>query len=154
MGIFNGNKNATTTFNPNNLNIINAGTTITGDLTSEGDMRIDGTVKGYVSSKARLVMGPTSKVEGDIKAVNVEISGEVNGNIFVSELLVVKNTAKITGDIVSAKLIIEVGAEFNGNCSMKENRNTLKKINNQSGTASGEDQPANKVFETASKQAL
>jgi cytoskeletal protein CcmA (bactofilin family) len=48
MAMFNSTKNAPA-FNPNNLNIINAGTTITGDLNSEGDMRIDGTVKGYVS---------------------------------------------------------------------------------------------------------
>jgi cytoskeletal protein CcmA (bactofilin family) len=147
MGILNGNNKTAATFNPNNLNIINAGTTITGDLNSEGDMRIDGTVKGYVSSKARLVMGATSKVEGDIKAANVEISGEVNGNIFATELLVVKDTARINGDIVSNKLIIEAGAEFNGKCSMKDGKNTMKKIN----TAEA---PAAKPFETATKQAI
>ena len=145
MAMFNSNKNTPANFNPNNLNIINAGTSITGDLMSEGDMRIDGSVKGYVSSKARLVLGATSKVDGDIKAVNLELSGEVNGNIFVTELLVVKDTARISGDIISNKLIIEAGAEFNGKCSMKENKNTLKKINNEE---------SNKTFETASKQAV
>ncbi len=143
--MFNSNKNTSSTFNPNNLNIINAGTSITGDLMSEGDMRIDGSVKGYVSSKARLVLGATSKVDGDIKAVNLELSGEVNGNIIVTELLVVKDTARINGDIISNKLIIEAGAEFNGKCSMKDNKNTLKKINNED---------TNKTFETASKQAI
>ena len=143
--MFNSNKNTPANFNPNNLNIINAGTSITGDLMSEGDMRIDGSVKGYISSKARLVLGPTSKVEGDIKAVNLELSGEVNGNIFVTELLVVKETAKIYGDIVSTKLIIESGAEFNGKCSMKDTKNTMKKINNQESAT---------TFETASKQAI
>ncbi len=145
MAMFNSNKNTSSTFNPNNLNIINAGTSITGDLMSEGDMRIDGSVKGYVSSKARLVLGATSKVDGDIKAVNLELSGEVNGNIIVTELLVVKDTARINGDIISNKLIIEAGAEFNGKCSMKDNKNTLKKINNED---------TNKTFETASKQAI
>lgn len=146
MGILKGNNNASNNFNPNNLNIINAGTTVTGDLNSEGDLRIDGTVKGYVSSKARLVLGPTSRVDGDVKSVNIEISGEVNGNILVQELLIVKNTAKINGDIVSTKLIIEAGAEFNGKCQMKDNKNTLKKINNEEQTA--------KSFENPAKQAL
>ncbi len=127
--MFNSTKNAPA-FNPNNLNIINAGTTVTGDLNSEGDMRIDGTVKGYVSSKARLVLGNTSRVEGDIKAVNLELSGEVNGNIFVSELLTIKSSAKVNGDILSNKLIIEAGAEFNGNCSMRDTKNSLKKVMN------------------------
>jgi cytoskeletal protein CcmA (bactofilin family) len=129
--MFNSSKNNTPAFNPNNLNIINAGTTILGDLNSEGDMRIDGTVKGYVTSKARLVLGNTCRVEGDIKAVNLELSGEVNGNIYVTELLTVKASAKINGNIISNKLIIEAGAEFNGNCAMRENKNILKKVVNE-----------------------
>jgi cytoskeletal protein CcmA (bactofilin family) len=147
MAMFNANKNNGPVFNPSNLNIINAGTTILGDLSSEGDMRIDGTVKGYISSKARLVLGPTCRIEGDIKAANVEISGEVNGNIFVSELLTVKATASINGDIVSNKLIIEAGAEFNGKCAMKDGKNSLKKIVN-------EEQTATKTFDQSTKQAL
>jgi cytoskeletal protein CcmA (bactofilin family) len=131
MSMFNSSKNNTPAFNPNNLNIINAGTTILGDLNSEGDMRIDGTVKGYVTSKARLVLGNTCRVEGDIKAVNLELSGEVNGNIYVTELLTVKASAKINGNIISNKLIIEAGAEFNGNCAMRENKNILKKVVNE-----------------------
>ncbi|MFA6260190.1 MAG: polymer-forming cytoskeletal protein [Bacteroidia bacterium] len=125
MAVFN-NKSEKVPFNPNTLNIVNVGTTITGDLVSDGDMRLDGHVKGYISSKARLVLGPTSKVDGDIKAANLEISGEVNGNIFVSELLTVKSTAKINGDLVTAKMIIEAGAEFNGKCAMKDAGNHFK----------------------------
>lgn len=146
MAIFNSNKTSAP-FNPNNLNIINAGTTILGDLSSEGDMRIDGTVKGYISSKARLVLGATCKIEGDIKATNLELSGEVNGNIYVTELLTIKASAKINGDIVSNKLIIEAGAEFNGSCSMKDTKNTLKKVVN-------EEAPTAKSFDTAAKQAI
>jgi cytoskeletal protein CcmA (bactofilin family) len=146
MAMFNSTKN-TTPINPNNLNIINAATTILGDLNSEGDMRIDGTVKGYISSKARLVLGTTCRIEGDIKAANLELSGEVNGNIYVTELLIVKATAKINGDIVSNKLIIEAGAEFNGKCNMKEAHNTLKKITN-------DEQPKAKSIESPINQAV
>lgn len=145
MAMFNSTKN-NTPINPNNLNIINAATTIVGDLNSEGDMRIDGTVKGYITSKARLVLGNTSRVEGDIKAANLELSGEVNGNIYVTELLTIKTSAKINGDIVSNKLIIEAGAEFNGKCSMKNTPNQLKKITN-------EEQPTSQSIENPIKQA-
>jgi cytoskeletal protein CcmA (bactofilin family) len=141
MAMFSSNK-TNTPINPNNLNIINAATTILGDLNSEGDMRIDGTVKGYISSKARLVLGNTSRVEGDIKAANLELSGEVNGNIYVTELLTIKASAKINGDIVSNKLIIEAGAEFNGSCSMREAKNTLKKVAN-------DEQPTIQTAQTA-----
>jgi cytoskeletal protein CcmA (bactofilin family) len=125
MAVFN-NKSSQVPTNPNTLNIVNVGTTITGDLNSDGDMRLDGNVKGYISSKARLVLGPTSRVDGDIKAANLEVSGEVNGNIFVSELLTVKSSARINGDIISTKLVIEAGAEFNGKCSMKDSKNLVR----------------------------
>lgn len=120
MALFNNNKNTSTTFNPNTLNIINSGTQIIGDVSSDGDMRVDGTIKGYLSSKARLVLGPTAIIEGDVKAVNIEISGEVNGNTYATELLTVKATAKINGDIISNKLVIEAGATFNGSCKMNK----------------------------------
>ncbi|MES2380375.1 MAG: polymer-forming cytoskeletal protein [Bacteroidota bacterium] len=116
MAIFNANKNQT--FNPQEINIINAGTSIVGNINSEGDLRIDGSVKGSIVVKSKLVIGPSSKIEGNIKAANCDISGLVSGNMEIGELLSVKATAKIVGDITSQKLIIESGAEFNGRSQM------------------------------------
>ncbi len=130
MALFNNTKNQSVAFNPNTLNIINSGTQILGDVNSDGDMRVDGTIKGYLTSKARLVLGPTAVIEGDVKAANIEISGEVNGNIYATELLTVKATAKISGDIVSNKLIIEAGAIFNGTSKMNKPKEASLTNNN------------------------
>jgi cytoskeletal protein CcmA (bactofilin family) len=139
MALFSNSKNTSDTFNPNTLNIINSGTTITGDVNSDGDMRVDGTVKGLLTSKARLVLGPTANVQGDVRAENIEVQGEVTGNIYASELLTIKATAKITGDIVSNKLVIEAGASFNGTSKMnKPKEASINKVTN--GTA--KQQPA------------
>ncbi len=116
MAIFKSTKNQE--FNPQEINIINAGTSIIGDLNSEGDLRIDGIVKGSIIVKTKLVLGPSSKVDGNVKAANCDVQGTVNGNIFIEDLLTVKATAKIIGDIKSQKLVIESGAEFNGNSQM------------------------------------
>ena len=116
MAIFKSNKDQV--FNPQEINIINAGTSIIGDLNSEGDLRIDGIVKGSISVKTKLVLGPSSKIDGNVKAANCDVQGIVNGNINIEDLLTVKATAKIIGDITSQKLVIESGAEFNGNSQM------------------------------------
>jgi cytoskeletal protein CcmA (bactofilin family) len=116
MAIFKSNKDQV--FNPQEINIINAGTSIVGDLNSEGDLRIDGIVKGSITVKTKLVLGPSSKVDGNVKAANCDVQGIVNGNIYIEDLLTVKATAKIMGDIKSQKLVIESGAEFNGNSQM------------------------------------
>jgi cytoskeletal protein CcmA (bactofilin family) len=117
MSLFKAAKN--TSFNPQEINILNAGTRIQGDLNSEGDLRVDGAVQGNIVVKTKLVLGQSSSVKGNIIAQNCDISGIVNGNIKVSELLVIKASAQINGDISCSKLIIESGAAFNGNSAMK-----------------------------------
>jgi len=116
MAIFKSNKDQV--FNPQEINIINAGTSIIGDLSSEGDLRIDGIVKGSITVKTKLVLGPSSKVDGNVIAANCDVQGIVNGNLNIEDLLTVKATAKILGDITSQKLVIKSGAEFNGNSQM------------------------------------
>ncbi len=117
MSMFKPAKN--TTFNPQEINILNAGTRITGDLASEGDLRVDGSVQGNIEVKTKLVLGQSAHVKGNINAQNSDVSGVVIGNVTVTELLTIKATAKITGDIACSKLIIEAGAEFNGNSAMR-----------------------------------
>ena len=50
------------------INLIGAGTVIEGDIRSNGDIRIDGTVFGHVISKAKVVIGATGVVEGDVNS--------------------------------------------------------------------------------------
>ena len=100
------------------INLIGAGTSIEGEVKSNGDIRIDGTVKGSVISKAKVVIGTTGVIEGDINCQNADISGSVNGKTIVADMLFLKSTAKITGDVVSSKLVVESGASFTGSCNM------------------------------------
>lgn len=100
------------------INLIGNGTVIEGEINSAGDVRIDGTVKGSITSKAKAVIGTTGKVEGDINCQNADISGTIKGKIIVSELLFLKSTAKITGDMITKKLVVEAGAAFTGSCNM------------------------------------
>lgn len=113
------NKKKTKGVEGNDLNLIGSGTSIIGDIKSNGDLRIDGNVTGNVVSKARLVLGPSGNIEGNIQAQNADIQGNVKGSLTISEILFLKGTAQINGDIVTNKLVVENGAEFNGNCIMK-----------------------------------
>jgi cytoskeletal protein CcmA (bactofilin family) len=108
------------------LNMIAAGTVIEGEIKSSGDLRIDGTVKGSVLSKAKVVVGVTGLIEGDVFAQNADISGAVRGKTTVSETTFLKNSAKVHGDIITSKLVVEVGASFTGNCNMGA---TVKELN-------------------------
>lgn len=100
------------------MNQFGQGTTITGDVSTEGDLRIDGKIVGNISSKAKVVIGATGVVEGGIYCQNAYIDGKVVGDIDVSELLILSKTANITGDLKLKKIVVEEGAKFNGKCSM------------------------------------
>jgi len=102
------------------INLISNGTDITGDIKSNGDIRIDGSLKGNLSTKGKVVIGPTGKINGEIICKNSEVSGIIEGKISVSQLLNLKASSKIFGDIVTSKLAIEPGARFTGNCNMRD----------------------------------
>lgn len=100
------------------INLIGNGTTITGDINSNGDVRIDGTLKGNLSISGKLVVGSSGNIEGNIICQNADISGEIHGKVTVSELLSLKASAKLLGDIVTGKISIEPSATFTGTCNM------------------------------------
>jgi cytoskeletal protein CcmA (bactofilin family) len=100
------------------VNLLAQGTSIVGDVKSNGDFRIDGTLKGTLSVKGKLVVGPSGHIEGQIECQNADVSGEIKGKINVSELLMLRSNAKINGDIFTGKIAIEPDAQFTGTCSM------------------------------------
>jgi cytoskeletal protein CcmA (bactofilin family) len=100
------------------VNIVGAGTFIEGDITTNGDMRIDGSLTGSINVKGKLVVGPSGSIEGEIICQNADISGTVKGKIGVAELLSLKSSSKLSGDIITNKIAIEPGAVFSGSCSM------------------------------------
>ncbi|MDT8393765.1 MAG: polymer-forming cytoskeletal protein [Bacteroidales bacterium] len=102
------------------INMIGAGTTIKGDIQSNGDFRIDGSLIGSVNSKGKIVIGETGNVEGEVVCKNADISGKLKAQITVSELLTLKATALLTGEITTSKLSIEPGAKFSGTCNMSD----------------------------------
>ena len=101
---------------------------IEGDLISDGDIKVDGSVSGKIKTAKSLFVGPTAKIEADVEAGSVTVAGVVHGNIKVKGLLVILQTGKILGDIECGQLAIEEGAFFAGHCKMEEGKET-KKIN-------------------------
>ncbi len=99
-------------------NIISLGTKVTGEIESDGDVRIDGSLSGKISAKGKVVIGKDGVVDGEIHCKSIDISGKVNATIVVKELTIFKTSAVFTGDVTTSKISIETGARFTGNCKM------------------------------------
>lgn len=113
------NMSKNTDFDANSITTISTGTLVKGDIVSEGDFRIVGKLIGSINSKGKVVIGQSGSIEGDIICQNADIAGDIKGNVKVENLLLLKSTSKLIGNISTAKLSIEAGAEFSGNCSMQ-----------------------------------
>ncbi len=120
-------------------NVIAKKSTFTGDVSSEGDFRIDGVLEGTLKTKGRVIIGAEGIIKGNVEAENADIEGKFSGQLLVSNMLTIKNTAHISGDVVIGKLSIEPGATFNATCAMK---GALKELNATNETKKRKDKTA------------
>lgn len=118
-------KMATETYTQQNS--IAQGTTITGDIISEGDFRIEGTVLGNIKTPGKVVIGKTGTINGTLKSANADIEGKFSGKLILSDTLSLKSSAHVEGEVEVGKLAVEPGATFNATCAMK---GALKELSN------------------------
>jgi cytoskeletal protein CcmA (bactofilin family) len=105
----------------NGTTLISSGTTLKGDISSNSDLRIDGTIIGNVHSSAKIVIGANGSVEGDIVGNQADIVGKVSGNIRAKELIQLRGECVVVGNLYAGKLQVEPSATFNGQCHMGAN---------------------------------
>jgi cytoskeletal protein CcmA (bactofilin family) len=105
----------------NGLNSLVKGTKVEGNIESDNDIRVDGTIIGTLHCNAKVIIGPDGYIDGEVRCVNAMIEGKFNGTIKVQDTLMVKETAEVNGDVTTSKLSIASGAIFNVICKMTEN---------------------------------
>jgi len=103
-----------------NINLIGSGTEITGDITSNGDIRIDGVLYGNIATRGKIVIGETGRIKGEISCKNADISGVADGKLMVTELIALKSSCRVNGDITTGRFSVEPGARFTGFCNMTD----------------------------------
>ena len=113
----------------NGTTLIGTGTTLKGDLSSNSDLRIDGTIIGNITSNAKIVIGSTGVVEGDLNGNQADIVGKVSGSIRVKDILQLRSECVVNGNIYATKLQVEPTATFNGQCHM--GANVVEMTNNE-----------------------
>jgi cytoskeletal protein CcmA (bactofilin family) len=101
--------------------IVGTSVKLKGNLKSDGDITIDGSINGEIKTKGTITVGPNANIIGNIKAKEVNISGTVQGNIHTTERLNINETGRVFGDVCTNILTILAGAVFTGKSTMVEN---------------------------------
>jgi cytoskeletal protein CcmA (bactofilin family) len=109
--------------NTDEATVISKGVKIEGKLSCSGSIRLDGEVKGDISSQSTVIIGENGKVNGQINAANISIGGKVVGTVRAKEKLTLDSKANLQGDIFTKIIAFESGAIFNGNCKMGDSGN-------------------------------
>ena len=100
-------------------NRIERSTKITGEIISEADFRIDGTLEGTITTSGKVVIGKEGVINGNVNCAFADVEGKFSGKIEVKESLSLKSTSSVEGEVIIGKLIVESGASFNAKCSMR-----------------------------------
>lgn len=98
---------------------LDAGCEVQGDLRFESTFRVHGRFKGNVQSEGQLIVGEGGVVEGVVNVGELSVSGRLEGRVEAARRIEIGATGKVEGEIDSPVLVIESGAFFQGQCTMK-----------------------------------
>ena len=110
--------NQTNTPTSSAVSVLIASTTIQGNLDTENDLRLEGTVKGEVTVNGKVVLGQSGIIEGTLNAAEAVIHGKITGNLYINKLLQLASTAVIEGDITASQFSVQEGAVYRGKCNI------------------------------------
>ncbi|MDP1613038.1 MAG: polymer-forming cytoskeletal protein [Sulfuritalea sp.] len=98
--------------------LIGVGTSLDGDVTFTGGLRVDGEIKGNVrgaeGQPATLVISEHARIEGEISVSHLVINGTVIGAVHSSDFLELQTRARVTGDVEYSTIEMHLGAVVQG----------------------------------------
>jgi cytoskeletal protein CcmA (bactofilin family) len=105
---------------PTAVSIIGKDMTITGDLETEGVIKIEGAVRGTIRAGTQVLVSPGATIDGDLHTREAVVGGQVRGTIHADERVEVQATAVIAGDIHTTRILVVEGGQVNGEIKMGE----------------------------------
>lgn len=98
--------------------VIAEGLTIEGELVTEEEVVVRGTLRGTLTSNEVVSVGAGGVVEADISASSLSVAGQVTGNVSASDRIDIQAGGRLIGDVKASRLTIADGASFKGNVDM------------------------------------
>lgn len=107
---------------PRNNTVIAKDLVVSGRLSGEGVVQIEGTVEGEVCLKGYVIVTATGRVKGPIEADVIRVAGQVEGNLTSHDHVQLERTGTIDGDVTTVSFVIENGGRLNGRTTMVPER--------------------------------
>jgi cytoskeletal protein CcmA (bactofilin family) len=98
--------------------IIGAGITIEGEVTTDEDVVVLGTVRGKLTAKEGVTIEHGATVEADVQGGSLVVAGSLTGNVSAAERVDLQSGARVVGNVKASRITIADGAQFKGNVDM------------------------------------
>ncbi len=98
--------------------VIGQGITIEGEVSSDEEVVVAGTVRGKLTVDGALTVEPGGIVEADVGASSVSVGGTLTGNVVATDRVDLLAGGRLVGDVKAARVTIADGAVFKGNVDM------------------------------------
>ena len=98
--------------------VIGAGITVEGDITTDEDVVVEGTIRGKLSAKEGVTIEHGATVEADVVSGSLIVAGALTGNITATERVDLQSGARVIGNVKASRVTIADGAQFKGNVDM------------------------------------
>jgi cytoskeletal protein CcmA (bactofilin family) len=102
------------------LSIISAGTTISGDISCGGVLKVEGRIEGSVLEARQVMLAKEGAIQGGVAAHEIVVGGVIDGNVTASDRLELQSSAVVNGDITTKSIVVMEGARINGGVKMTE----------------------------------
>lgn len=113
---------------PRSNTVIAKDLVVTGRLSGEGVVQIEGTVEGEVNLKGYVIVTATGRVKGPLEADVIRIAGEVEGNLISHDHVQLERTGTINGDVTTVSFVIENGGRLNGRTTMVPEQSSVPHV--------------------------
>ena len=124
---------------PRSSTVIAKDLIVTGKLSGEGVVQIEGVVEGEVNLKGYVIVTPTGRVKGPIEADVIRIAGQVEGNLVSHDHVQLERTGTINGDVTTVSFVIENGGRLNGRTTMVSEQTSTPHVDGLEPSKSQED---------------
>jgi cytoskeletal protein CcmA (bactofilin family) len=101
--------------------VIGSTIVIDGELRSNEDISIQGTIKGKIETNADLYVEASGTLEAEVNTRSIEVHGTVVGNVRATDKYELMREGRVTGDVQAPRVVIADGAKFKGHIDMAEN---------------------------------
>jgi cytoskeletal protein CcmA (bactofilin family) len=117
--------------------IIGPNSDLSGDMETGGFTRVDGSIRGNIKARGRVIIGERARMKGNVTGTNITIGGVVYGNIIADGHLVILSTAIILGDIITRRIQADDGSFINGKVAVCPNDESWAKTTSEYRDAQG-----------------